>query len=219
QLAELKSLERDDLNPRDAQFVERSRRSVRRSRLVRYALIVGFPFLAGSIYGAVRAYAAYELDGRIAAHLADARAALEPARALTAEADHVRRQAFALFDARERPRAEDLWARALPLSRRAERGYREAGQALEAALAADSGRDELRRLFSRVLYERALLAERDRLPVLEELVQRLPLYDDGTELRRWNEPATIVVESVPPGAVVQLQRYAEDERRKLQVAQ
>jgi formylglycine-generating enzyme required for sulfatase activity len=112
-----------------------------------------------------------------------------------------------------------MWAQAHRMEAAAERSWLLASQALEAAAVLDQSRTDVRALFADVLYERALLAERNHQSQLrDELVQRLALYDDGGERqRRWSAPALLTVASNPPGASVVLHRFTEDSEKKLRL--
>ena len=93
------------------------------------------------------------------------------------EVDELRRAAFSAFDSMQTNDGEEMEP-CLALSLDAERAYSRAGQTFEAALTADSTNIPARELLADVLYERALIAERDRRPQqLDDLLQRMALYD------------------------------------------
>ncbi|MCK6592733.1 MAG: protein kinase, partial [Polyangiaceae bacterium] len=72
QLAEAAVITPDDLHPREAEFLESSRRSVRRARILRTAAIVAVPALLGLVYGVVSFQARHEIDRQVAGYLKDA---------------------------------------------------------------------------------------------------------------------------------------------------
>jgi formylglycine-generating enzyme required for sulfatase activity len=219
QLAETEGLGPGDLSPREATFLERSRRAVRRARRLRQGLIVGIPLLVAAVYAGVELKGRYDLGRRVDHRMGEAQQALEVARQRSAESEELHQGAFARFDARDLVRGEEMWAQAHRMEAAAERSWLLASQALEAAAVLDQSRTDVRALFADVLYERALLAERNHQSQLrDELVQRLALYDDGGERqRRWSAPALLTVASNPPGASVVLHRFTEDSEKKLRL--
>jgi formylglycine-generating enzyme required for sulfatase activity len=209
QLAEAGERDPPDLNPREAEFLSASRGAARRRRWARRAAIAGVPLLVVLVYMAVELKARSEIRRRVDAHVGDATAALAEARAKDAQAGELRKKAFAHFDKGEIDRGEELWARVLALETEAARAYLRGGQALEAGLAQDPNRSDVRNLLADALYDRALLEERARrFQQRDELVQRMSLYDeDGARMRRWNAPAVVTIDTEPPGAAVTLYRY------------
>src|SRR5690606_26876780 len=73
----------------------------------------------------------------------------------------------------------------------------------------DPARAVARRRYGELLFERAVVAERERQrDTVAELLARMALYDDdGALARRWRGPATVTLESDPPGARVTAVRY------------
>src|SRR5207253_2997998 len=96
--------------------------------------------------------------------------------------------------------------------------YALAAEELEAALMADGARRDVRELVADVLYDRALVAERERrLAQRDELVERFLLFDDsGDRRRRWDAPARVNISSTPRARVT-IERWLDDGRggRKL----
>jgi serine/threonine protein kinase/formylglycine-generating enzyme required for sulfatase activity len=218
QLREAERIDPGDLSEQEGEFLERSRRAVRRGRRARVALAAGIPLLVLAVYAALELKARHEIRERIDAHLQGAAAARTEAAAQGEQAEALRLRAFTLFDAGKLDDAERVWAEARAASARAERAQLRASQALEAALALDASRPDVRSLFSEVLYQRALLAERDRSSSLAELLQRLALYDDSEEQRRrWDAPATLAVRTTPAGARVALRRFVDGGNGKLRL--
>jgi formylglycine-generating enzyme required for sulfatase activity len=121
----------------------------------------------------------------------------------------VRRQvAWRVFDAGATERGEQAWAESSELATRLRDVQARAAQLLESARLIDPTGPEARPLLARLLYERALEAERqgDRAAQQENLA-RLASYDDGTLGRQWSAPATLTVTTPAPGATVALGRY------------
>ena len=137
---------------------------------------------------------------------------LGEARRRNAEIEQLRHDAFTAFDSYHQIDGEALWQQVLTDSQEADRAYGRASQTFEAALTADSNSAEARALLADSLLERALGAERDyRTSQLEDLLQRLALYDkSGERRRRWSAPGRVLLTSTPPGAQVTVVRYDRD---------
>jgi eukaryotic-like serine/threonine-protein kinase len=213
QLAEVAALgdaELSELGETEGEFLRRSRRGLARARWRRRAVAALLPLVAVGVYTGARFAEQADTDRRVHARLAAARRHLDEAHALAALTDGMRGAAFRLFDGRDRAAAETVWSAALADDRALDRGYTAVGQELEAALARDPEAGALRAVFAEVLYERALLAERDhKLEQRDELVQRFTLYDSrGERARRWDTPAMLGVSSDPP-AEVTVERFGE----------
>jgi formylglycine-generating enzyme required for sulfatase activity len=158
--------------------------------------------------GGMRLKARLDLDAQVAAELARATGAAAEARRRGAEWEKARREAFRLFDTRQREQAERAWSRTLDLSAAADRAYASAMGAFEQTLALDPRRTAVRAAFADLLFERAQRAEGDhRTTERDELAQRLRLTDpDGSRWKAWNAPAMLAVQSDPAGANVELSR-------------
>jgi len=212
QLGEIALLEEGDIGTKEAEFVAASRRMQRKRQLFRNLLIGSLPLLAGLSYGAFEYAAHRNLSKRIAAYLSEGRAELDSARRRNREVEALRKSAFASFDAMKVNEGEEQWARAMSITVESERAYSRASQTFEAALTADSSSVESRELLADVLYERAIIAERDRRPQqLDDLLQRMALYDvTQSRVRKWNAPASLTLRTSPPGAKVSIGRYERD---------
>ncbi|HNO67726.1 MAG TPA: SUMF1/EgtB/PvdO family nonheme iron enzyme [Pseudomonadota bacterium] len=212
QLAELALVESADIAAKEAEFVAASWRNVRKRTLLRNLLIGSLPLLAVLSYSAFEYTAHRNLSIRIDGYLRDGKSDLDAARRRNREVDELRRAAFSAFDSMQTNDGEEMWNRALALSLDAERAYSRAGQTFEAALTADSTNIPARELLADVLYERALIAERDRRPQqLDDLLQRMALYDlSGARKLKWNAPSTISIRKSPDSAQVSIARYERD---------
>ena len=182
---------------------------MRRIRKLRRAALVAIPLLLGLLYGGVRLAAHRDVGRRVAVLQSQAQSAIREAQGKNAHVEQLRQQAFALFDAKERDKGEDVWKQALSLAAQADRIYARAGRALEAALILDSSRADVRSLLTDGLYERAVVAQRDNQPrQLDDLLQRMALYDtDGSHQKKWNAPGQVEIQTSPPGAKVKLEQY------------
>ena len=144
-----------------------------------------------------------ELRAKVDARLETGRAALEASRHSASALDQARKQAFALFDAREIEAAERTWSRVLDLRTQVAQDYASATRELETAFSLDGSRSDVRSLFGDMLLERAYVAEdAGRLLERDELVQRLALFDDGgARRRRWSAHATLAIGCSPEASV------------------
>ncbi|MFO0655910.1 MAG: SUMF1/EgtB/PvdO family nonheme iron enzyme [Polyangia bacterium] len=203
---------RQTSQPKKPSFVAASWRNVRKRTLLRNLLIGSLPLLAVLSYSAFEYTAHRNLSIRIDGYLRDGKSDLDAARRRNREVDELRRAAFSAFDSMQTNDGEEMWNRALALSLDAERAYSRAGQTFEAALTADSTNIPARELLADVLYERALIAERDRRPQqLDDLLQRMALYDlSGARKLKWNAPSTISIRKSPDSAQVSIARYERD---------
>jgi serine/threonine protein kinase/formylglycine-generating enzyme required for sulfatase activity len=216
QLSELSVVDANELGAAERAFVSASRRALRRVRLRRQGLVAGVLLTIALVYGVVRLRARAELHGRVAVHLAHADADLSQARQRNRAVEAVRATAFAAFDRDEKAPAEAAWSAALREAAEVHKLYESAGETLENALLLDGARQDVKQLLVAVLYERALLAERDYRPdERDELLRRMSLYDaDGTMERKWQAPARLTVATTPPGARVHIDRYVSDEKQR-----
>jgi formylglycine-generating enzyme required for sulfatase activity len=141
--------------------------------------------------------------------LRDADGRLADARAADRELETLRADAFARFDAADNDAAETVWSQVLEKRTQVLALYRTATEAAERALLLDGSRSDARGAYAEILFERAVLAEREGLREQQmDLVSRLRLYDpDGVLQGRLEAPARLDVVSDPPGATVTLRRY------------
>jgi formylglycine-generating enzyme required for sulfatase activity len=225
QLAEASGLDEAFLGPRAAEFLAASRRAVRRAWWVRTGFFAAAPAAVALTVGAARFEARRHLDQAITGHLARADTAEAAGRERRAEADRLRHEAFARFDAageggtaaaeptrRRLAEAETSWAQALAASREADSRFAEASRSLEAAFVLDPTRPVLRGRIADVDISRITLAEwffrKDRREIL---AQRLGEYDSGGDRARALAAApALTVETSPPGAEVTLARYENE---------
>jgi formylglycine-generating enzyme required for sulfatase activity len=207
-LDEIAALDPAELGPRERGFLEASRRAAARRRRIRRAIALGVPIAAVLAYGGVRMWARLDLERRVDAHVDEARAALGEARARAQNVEALRAQAFARHDGRDRAGGDATWERARVASLDVDEAYGRAARALEDALELDPAGAPPRALRCELIYERALLAERDhQADRMNDLVERLAGCD--AERRRWMAPARLTVETEPAGAAVVLERYEQ----------
>ncbi|MEJ7731045.1 MAG: SUMF1/EgtB/PvdO family nonheme iron enzyme [Polyangiaceae bacterium] len=156
-----------------------------------------------------------DIDRRVDGHLADARSALAAAGDAEKARTEASAAAFAAFDDRKLGEGESRWEAALAASTNARRALREAGRQLEAGLAQDPARDDVRALLGQTLFDRAVLAESAHHDAeRDELVDRFALYDAGGKLEaRWRAPATLRISSSRTGVRVRLERWSPEARR------
>jgi formylglycine-generating enzyme required for sulfatase activity len=185
---------------------------------MRRGLVAALPLAVALIYLGVQAQNRIAVNRRVEARTAEGRDVLERARAVAGASVRAREQSFALYREAKVAEAEASWARARSQGTEAERGLVDAARLYEVALAQDPSRDDVRNRLGEVLYERALLAERDgRQAQRDELLQRLRLYDpQGTWMGLWGQPMRLGLVTRPPGAHVRVARY--EDRDGLRVA-
>lgn len=213
QLDEVSRVRLADLGDSERAFLDRSRRALVRQRWARRGLVAAVPLTVAIIYGGVEIQNRVAMARRVAERSTEARQVLDGARQKEGSASAEREQAFALYREVERDpdrmvQAEAAWTRSLQADAQAEAGLIEASRLYEVALAQDPSRDDVRTRLGEVLYERALLAQRDaRFAQQDELLQRLRLYDpDGTWERAWATPMRLDLVTRPP-AQVRIARY------------
>jgi eukaryotic-like serine/threonine-protein kinase len=207
QLSEADKL--DTLSAREQEFVDLSRRTIARSRIVRWSLVAGVVLALAAVYAGVRISDQKQRARRVDEQLVTARSALAQARKLVAELDALRVQAFRSFDEYKNEDAEAQWQRVIQLTSETDRAYGDAGRAGETAVIIDSSRADARGLLADVIYERALLAERDEKPAqVAELLARLDLYDgSGTRRIAWSNPGHVHLASEPAGARISVEEW------------
>jgi formylglycine-generating enzyme required for sulfatase activity len=207
-LTDVEVLDDESLAETELAFLSAARRKARRERFARRGIALTFLVSIALVVGGMRLKGRLDLDAQVAAELARATAAAAEAHLRGAETERARREAFRLFDTRQRAQADRAWSRALDLSAAADRVYASAMQAFEQTLALDPRRATVRAAFAKLLLERAQRAESDHRPTeRDELSQRLRLIDpDGSRWQAWNAPAVLTVQTDPPGADVELSR-------------
>ena len=208
QLAEAASIRKEELQPREIEFLRASRNAVRLRKIGRNALIVGVPLLVGLVYAGIEFKARRDLDRKVNQHISEAKIALAEARITDGQTEELRADAFARFRTGDRTGGDEIWARARAGAAETEQTYTRAAQALEFALVLDGSRRDVRALVGDLLYERAIHAEREHNTVQrDELLNRMALYDDSGERRaRRNKPATLKLATQPPAAEVLVER-------------
>ena len=215
QLAEAALIRREELQPREVEFLRASRNAIRLKKLGRNALILAVPLLVSLVYAGIEFKARRDLDRKVNQHISEAKIALAEARISDEQTEELRSTAFGRYIAGDRPGGDEIWARARAQASETEQTYARSAQALESALVLDGSRKALRALVGDTLYERAMLAEREHNFVQrDELLNRMALYDDTGERRaRRNKPATLAITSTPPAAEILAERAVTDHDR------
>ena len=191
-LDESRLLKEKNLNDLSLRFLRASRRAYVLRTVITWLIIVCIPLavfimLSGKIFvqkpeesflGHAEIKAAREVLGRIHQH--------------TGKLHATREKAFKLFRTRHIDEAEQQWHKYLGQIKPLEEWYAEATRHLESALLLAQNGSAVKKLYARILYERALLAqETHSADQLVEYLDRLPIYDDGEYQRQWNSPATV----------------------------
>ncbi|MFY0568082.1 protein kinase domain-containing protein [Archangium lansingense] len=226
QLNEARTLEPTTLGAHEQEFLRASRHAVRRQQLRRWSAAILLLLMMGALYGGPRLQAHLETQRFISARMATARNTHEQGRKHGQNASRSRDRALALFNATVvqlprttqpppdiRSRAEKEWARALDKLRQADAAFTQAEQALEDALERAHEHEDARQLLIGLTYERLVLAERfhlaDEKARLEKHFRRLAAKNTAW-LQRLEAPAGLDVETLPPGANVELTRYVDE---------
>ena len=217
QLDEITRVRQEDLGEIERGFLDLSRRALTRRRWTRRGLVAAAPLAVVLIYVGVQAQNRIAVAGRVASRSAQARVVLEAARSKGVASEAAREQAFALYREARMPEAEATWATSLALGTEGLRDLVDAARLYEVALAQDPSRDDVRDHLGEVLYDRAVLADRDgRRAQMDELLQRLRLYDpNGTWQKAWRTPMRLDLAATPDGARVSVARYKDVDGRFL----
>ncbi|MBK7071569.1 MAG: SUMF1/EgtB/PvdO family nonheme iron enzyme [Myxococcales bacterium] len=212
QLAETAAVEPDEVGPRERAFLAASARAARWRRWRRALAVAAVPLIVLGVWGGIRLTARRDLARRVAGHLAAAASAHDGARAGDRQVEALRARAFARFDAGERDVGEAVWEERRLAAEEVDRGYARAVAALDAALEIAPGDAGARARRCDIVYERALIAERDfQRDRVADLVEALAACDAGGQRRRrWHAPAALTVEVVPANATVTLEAYHPD---------
>jgi eukaryotic-like serine/threonine-protein kinase len=224
---DIDGVEAHELAPVEAEFLAASRRVERRARWLRRAIPALLFLLAGLIYGGFRykdvrdrERRAEELTAKVNQQVSQAEIDIDRAREHSRLYDKAREQAFAHFEQHEpgaRMEGEKAWSQAIASLSSAEDSYARAMGPLEHAFRLDPARADVRGHLARVLYERAVLAERSgRETTRDELVERLALYDDTGELtKRFRARRPVSWTTAPEPGHGTLHRYRQSEERRL----
>jgi len=197
--------------------IARCRRTVRRHPLLS-AIVASGSLVLITTTASLQCIARMEIAERISHTLTEARRTSAEGAASASRADALHDALTRAFNAGDRTAGEALWNDERAARAAAGRRYSDAARNLEAAIAVDPTRAEVRALFGDVLLARALLAERShRAAELDELLARLELYDPGGErLQFWRRPARLTLALTPPTAAIALERYIEDAQGHLE---
>src|SRR5262249_9555111 len=153
-----------------------------------------------------------DLNVQVQALVLEGMASLAQAQEKNRALKHLRSESFFLFDHKQCQKGEELWEKVGLLRHDVDALYSRAGRSLEAALSLKSGDQFTRALVADVLYERAELAELEyKADKRDEILERLPVFDNGTHRAKWYAPGTFDIESVPNGAQVLVQTYRHQE--------
>ncbi len=209
QVREADALDRSVLGAPELSFLAASRRRQRRVRVFRLGALLGVPLLIGLVWAGLALKERIDRDARVDARLGRADRLLERAAALRVRTDALRDDAFGLFDRPDLAAGERAWDACMQSAGELSEHHEQAGQQMEAAMAIDPGRDDVRSRFADLLLARSRLAERfHQERDLAELLRRLELYDQsGQRLRSWHGSGRIRIRLDPRAAAVELFRW------------
>jgi formylglycine-generating enzyme required for sulfatase activity len=204
-LTEALALDRSNLTELERELVTASVRAMRRRKWLLRIAIVGVMLLAIAVYAIQRTLAAHRLADEVDAEVATAVADLEGARVADRRQRTLAAEAYGKFDAGDKGAGEAKWKDTLAARDNAERLYRSASRGVEAALAKDPTRADVRALLGDILLARAELAETVHdTSTRDELLGRVAAYDaDGTRRAKWSRPGRVKIHA-SPGAEIRL---------------
>jgi serine/threonine protein kinase/formylglycine-generating enzyme required for sulfatase activity len=219
QIAEVAVLEAVDIGAREAQFIEASRRALQRRQQLRRALALLLPVAACALYAGYEVKQKHDLRMKVDAHLREGMQQLAHANALNTELEALRSRTFAAFDSQKREAAEALWAQVIEKAADLDGVYALAGSTLELAMRLDHSRSDIRAPFLEALYQRALIAEREKnQPRVNDLLSRIKIYDtDSSYSQKWSRPSSVQIITKPAGASVDIHQYIETKKRHLEL--
>lgn len=196
-LAEARALDEAELTALEREFIAASVGGVRRRIWVRRMAILGVVALVATAITIQRYVANHRLADVVTHEVAAATVILEQARGADLVQQALATDAYASFDRGEAEAAEKLWSQVLAKRTAAEAAYRTASGGVEAALAKDPTRGDVRTMLGSILYDRAVLAEAVHAPDRrDEMISRLASYDaDGALLARWNQRVQLEVDA------------------------
>lgn len=196
-LVEAKALDEAELTVLEREFIAASVRGVRRSVWLRRIAALGVVVLVAVAITIQRYVAKHRLADVVTTEVATAKTVLEQARAAELHHRELAAAAYARFDSDDSTAAEKIWAQALVARNEAETAYRTASGNVEAALAKDPSRTDVRAMLGSILYDRALLAESvHELDRRDEMVSRMAAYDSGGMLHaRWAHRGRLEVDA------------------------
>ncbi len=203
------------LSESSRRFLLASRRAVRISRLLQVLLVLIAPLAALAIYTSGYVHTKVQQDEKLQQELREARTVISRIRRQQKDAATARENALALFHEKQRDRAERRWDDFTRIRRPLGAWYAQTARHLESAILLDPHNEEAKELYASILYERAVDAEyHGEAAAMEDMLHRLPLYDEGRWMARWYRPADITFHiRTAPGLevpVTALLRYATD---------
>jgi len=204
-LAEAVALDPTNLTPIERAFIAASLRATRIRTWRLRGVIAGMVGLAVAGYALQHYRSVHRLADAVGVAVDEARIDRERAHAADAAARRLARDAFDAFDAGNSEPGEALWARTVAQRAIAARTFRSASRGVEAALAQDPTRTDVRALLGDILLERVALADLVHdADARDELVGRLAAYDaDGSRRARSGALGRLVVRA-PAGAAIAL---------------
>jgi formylglycine-generating enzyme required for sulfatase activity len=164
------------------------------------------------VYTGIRVKDWYDTQHVVDRRLREARGLLTEARRRNDEVEALRQRSFRAFDTGDWQTGEALFTNARTGEAAVDRVYAGATRESERALLIDAQRADANALLADILYERALIAERDRgFAQRDELLERLALHDRTGERRKnWVSDAHVHIDSWPQGARVSIAAYVQD---------
>ncbi|MBN2715537.1 MAG: SUMF1/EgtB/PvdO family nonheme iron enzyme [Deltaproteobacteria bacterium] len=191
-LKECQFINEDTLDEMSKRFLRASRQASRNRRIAGWLLILLVPVSIIFIYTGGMAHKTDEQTQQVTTEAELAQSLLEQVNIQLTELKNTQNDAQRMYARKNIVEAERRWERAIQLLKSVNRSYEEAARHLEAALLLDEKNKTLRRLYGKVLFERAVLAVDAHNPTdALNYLSRLPLFDDGLYQSKWVEPGTV----------------------------
>jgi formylglycine-generating enzyme required for sulfatase activity len=212
QLAEASRVDlRASVAGRERGFLDASLREARRRVWRRRLMIVVAPLLVAALWAGMALKTKIDRNRAVVAQLELAKPELAAWEGVRAAAIAHRSAAFAMFDLGASENAETIWATALMLYRASEKPFALATGTLETANQLDSGAPEVRSILTRLLYERALLAEAFHQDAsMAEAIGRLAQLDsEKLWVSQWDKAAQVNIESLNAIASIEIAQYQD----------
>ncbi|HZN92244.1 MAG TPA: protein kinase, partial [Myxococcales bacterium] len=207
-LGEAAGVKPPGLTPRELEFLEVSRRGVRRRHRQRRTAALAVMAMVLAAGGLVRFAVVRQQERAVVVREARGRVALEVARREAEQLPGRREQAYVQFDQGFGDDAEQTWQQVRAAEQEVDRRYGEAAAALESAIALGGTREELRQAVGQVYFERAALAEAAHREEARDLyLERMRANDlDGELDRAWARPARVEIDG-PAEAALSASRF------------
>ena len=217
QLREAKLINVSEISAAEKAFLSASRKALLRSKKRRIALWICIPLSALIVYLGI--YIKHRIDQYklVRIQQSEALAIWERAKTMDRRLSQLRYKALNFFDSSQLDQAETLWKSYMQTAKQTNTTYEKALEQMETALLTDQNRLDTRDLFANLIFESAIVAEKQgNLTRKESLVRRLRLYDTKNIFRhKLNEGGMVSFSITPSEAEIRIFRYTADNYGRL----